>query len=231
MLGALALVITASACSGNEVASPTRTVPPASAAPPGTVAPSVAGQPCVAASDVPVIEGKPIVNVPVGPPPTTMINTDLKVGTGDEVKASDTITVQYVGIACSTGKQFDSSWDNGQPATFSLSGVIPGWTQGIPGMKVGGQRQLVIPPELAYADSPQPGSGIAAGETLIFVIDLVSIGAAPATTVAGAPATTVAPAVTTTAAPATTTTAPSSTVAPASSTTATTAATTTSSTP
>jgi len=187
MLGALALVIAASSCSGDEVAQPTRTVPPASAAPKGTIPASVAGHPCVAAADVPPAEGKPTVNVPLGPPPTTLVSTDLKVGSGDEVKASDSVTVQYVGISCSTGKQFDSSWDTGQPATFSLSQVIPGWTQGIPGMKVGGQRQLVIPPDLAYGDTPQEGSGIAPGETLIFVIDLISIGTAAPSTVAGAP--------------------------------------------
>jgi len=82
-----------------------------------------------------------------------------------------------VGVAWSTGKQFDASWDRGsQPISFPLNGVIPGWTAGMVGMKVGGRRELVIPPNLAYGATPQPGSGIAANETLIFIIDLVSIG-------------------------------------------------------
>ncbi len=198
LVSALALVLAVAGCStGTEVASPTRTLPGGTAAPKGTVAPSVAGQPCVAAADVPPAEGKPTVNVPVGPPPTTLQTTDLKPGDGPAAVATDKVQVQYVGIACSTGKQFDSSWDKGQPVTFGLDQVIKGWQQGIVGMKAGGQRQLVIPPELAYGDSPPPGSGIGAGETLIFVVDMVAINppaAATTTTAAGGAASTTAPA-------------------------------------
>jgi len=187
---ALVGVATVSCGRSVDVATPDRTLPPGTKPP---AAGSVAGQPCVAASpDNPKAEGKPEVSVPVGPPPTELVKTDLKVGDGQEVVATDTITVQYVGISCSTGKQFDSSWDKGTPATFPLSGVIPGWTQGIPGMKVGGQRQLVIPPALAYGDNPT-SPDIAPGETLIFVIDLISIGPADTgSTVPGDPGTTAA---------------------------------------
>jgi peptidylprolyl isomerase len=189
LVSALALLLAVAGCTkGDEVATPTRTLPGGTAAPKGTVAPSVAGQPCVAATDVPAAEGKPTVNVPVGPPPTTLQTTDLKPGDGPAAVATDQVQVQYVGIACSTGKQFDSSWDKGAPVTFGLNQVIKGWQEGIVGMKAGGQRQLIIPPDLAYGDSPPPGSGINAGETLIFVVDMIAINppATTTTTAAGA---------------------------------------------
>jgi peptidylprolyl isomerase len=84
------------------------------------------------------------------------------------------VTVNYAGVLYKNGKEFDSSWKRGQPATFSLSGVIKGWTQGIPGMKVGGRRELIIPPSLAYGKSGSPPT-IGPNETLVFVIDLHSI--------------------------------------------------------
>ena len=95
---------------------------------------------------------------------------DLVVGNGKEVKPGDTVTVQYVGVAQSTGKQFDASWDRGDPATFSLNGVIKGWTDGIPGMKVGGRRLLVIPGDQAYGQ--QGNQGIGPDETLVFIVDV-----------------------------------------------------------
>jgi peptidylprolyl isomerase len=94
---------------------------------------------------------------------------DLVVGSGKEVKAGDTVTVQYVGVSQSTGKQFDASWDRGEPATFSLTGVIKGWTDGIPGMKVGGRRLLVIPGDQAYGPSGR-GPDIGPDDTLVFVV-------------------------------------------------------------
>ncbi|MHB8466090.1 MAG: FKBP-type peptidyl-prolyl cis-trans isomerase [Acidimicrobiales bacterium] len=120
---------------------------------------------------------KPTVTVPPGAPPTTLQSVDLVTGSGPAAKAGDTITVQYVGVSETTKQQFDSSWDRGQPATFGLQQgqLIDGWVQGIPGMKVGGRRQLIIPPALAYGANP-PGAGIAANDTLIFVIDLLKIG-------------------------------------------------------
>jgi len=177
----LLVLATAAACGSKDEAAPAFTIPgnanitiPGGAGTSTTTAAlaSAAGKPCVAATDVPAAAGKPTVNVPVGPPPTTLQTTDVKVGDGAEVKAGDSVKMQYVGIACSTGKQFDSSWDRGQPfdVTIGAGQVIKGWDQGIPGMKVGGQRLLVIPADLAYGNNPPPGSGIAPGETLIFLV-------------------------------------------------------------
>ena len=155
----------------------------------------VQGKPCKAATGVPKAEGKPEVKVPEGPPPTALVKTDLTVGTGAEVKVGDTMSLQYVGIACSSGKQFDSSWDTGQPAEIPLSdgsGLIKGWTQGVPGMKVGGRRQLVIPPDLAYG--AEGNQGIAPNETLVFVIDLLKVTPPPTSTTTAPGDTTTAPA-------------------------------------
>jgi peptidylprolyl isomerase len=134
--------------------------------------PSAAGQPCVALAD-PLPAGAPDVPVVPGPPPTELQTTDLVEGTGDPVPAGATVTVDYIGVSCSTGKIFDSSYTRGQPATFPLDQVIPGWTQGIPGMKVGGQRLLVIPPDQGYGDTGA-GTNIAPGQTLWFVVDMKS---------------------------------------------------------
>jgi peptidylprolyl isomerase len=118
---------------------------------------------------------KPKVEVPKDPV-TTLQKQDIVVGKGPAAKAGDTIDVQYVGVAQSTGKQFDASWDRGQPFTFPLGQgqVIPGWDQGIVGMKVGGRRQLVIPPDMAYGAQGAPPD-IGPNETLVFVVDLKKI--------------------------------------------------------
>jgi len=100
---------------------------------------------------------------------------DTTPGTGDAVKAGATVTVDYTGAVASTGVIFQSSKDSGQPATFPLASVIPGWTQGIPGMKVGGTRRLLIPASLAYGASPPQGSGIPANADLVFDVTLHSI--------------------------------------------------------
>jgi peptidylprolyl isomerase len=120
---------------------------------------------------------KPTVVVPPGSPPTQLESSDLIVGTGPEAKAGDTVTVQYVGVAYSNRQQFDASWDRGQPFTFPLGEgqVIPGWDKGVVGMKVGGRRELIIPPNLAYGAQPPQGSTIAPNDTLVFVIDLIKI--------------------------------------------------------
>jgi FKBP-type peptidyl-prolyl cis-trans isomerase len=105
---------------------------------------------------------------------TELQKIDLAVGTGAEVKEGATITANYTGAVASTGKIFESSYDSGQPVTFGLSQVIPGWTQGVPGMKEGGKRRLVIPAALAYgAQSPSPD--IPANAALVFDIELISI--------------------------------------------------------
>lgn len=115
--------------------------------------------------------GKPKVDVP-GAPATKLEKKDLIAGTGPEVQPGATVTVHYVGVGQATGKEFDSSW--GQPITFGLNQVIAGWTDGIPGMKVGGRRELIIPGDQAYGPNPPPGSGIKPNETLVFVIDLIA---------------------------------------------------------
>lgn len=118
---------------------------------------------------------KPEVGIPDGNPPSELVIDDIHVGDGAEAEEGATVTVHYVGVAWSTQEQFDASWDQGEPVTFPLQGVIEGWRQGIPGMREGGRRRLTIPPQLAYGDAPPPGSGISPGETLVFVVDLVEV--------------------------------------------------------
>jgi peptidylprolyl isomerase len=119
---------------------------------------------------------KPEVDFPGGEPPAELQITDIKAGDGAEAKAGDMVQVHYVGVAYSTGEEFDSSYDRGDPLEFQLGvgRVIAGWDQGVQGMRVGGRRQLVIPPHLAYGDRGA-GNAIAPGETLIFVCDLVGV--------------------------------------------------------
>ena len=119
--------------------------------------------------------GKPEIDFPGGEPPTELQITDIWEGDGREAKAGDTVQVHYVGVAFSTGEEFDASWNRGDPLEFQLGRgrVIAGWDQGVQGMKVGGRRQLIIPPGLAYGNRGA-GNVIAPGETLIFVCDLVS---------------------------------------------------------
>jgi peptidylprolyl isomerase len=119
------------------------------------------------------LDGEPEVEVPDGAPPCKLVIQDIKEGTGAEATEGATVSVQYVGVSWSTREQFESSWGGPEPATFALSGVIAGWEQGIPGMKVGGRRQLIIPPDLAYG--PEGQGSIAPNETLVFVIDLLDV--------------------------------------------------------
>lgn len=120
---------------------------------------------------------RPKVTVPKGAPPKKLEIKELEAGTGAEAKAGDEISVQYVGVDYKSGEEFDASWDRGEPFPFTLGAgaVIPGWDQGIEGMKVGGRRELIIPPELAYGPQGRPPA-IPPNETLIFVIDLVEVG-------------------------------------------------------
>jgi peptidylprolyl isomerase len=124
----------------------------------------------------PALAKKPTVTVPTGPAPAKLVTKDLVQGTGATVKAGQTVTVNYVGVLYKTGKEFDSSWKTGQPATFPLTagGVIQGWVQGIPGMKIGGRRELIIPASLAYGKAGRPPT-IPANSPLVFVVDVLSI--------------------------------------------------------
>ncbi len=111
-----------------------------------------------------------------GEPPASLRVTDVVEGEGDVAEDGDTLTVHYVGAAWSSGAQFDATWDRSQPYTFTLGSgdTIAGWEEGLPGMRVGGRRVLVIPPDLAYGDRGA-GSDIAPGETIAFIIDLVDV--------------------------------------------------------
>ena len=119
---------------------------------------------------------KPEVTVPGGSPPKQLQKRDLVMGSGAEAKAGDEVTVQYVGVGYDSGEEFDASWDRGEPFTFPLGAgaVIKGWDQGVAGMKVGGRRELTIPPNLAYGPAGSPPA-IGPNETLIFVVDLVAV--------------------------------------------------------
>ncbi len=119
---------------------------------------------------------KPEIDFPGGEPPTELEITDLATGTGEDATAGRTAVVHYVGVAFSTGEEFDASWNRGEPFSFRLGAgqVIAGWDRGVQGMKVGGRRKLVIPPDLGYGDRGA-GGAIAPGETLIFVVDLLDL--------------------------------------------------------
>lgn len=118
---------------------------------------------------------KPTVTVPQGAPPKQLEIKDLEEGSGAEAKAGDQVTVQYVGVGYESGEEFDTSWGR-EPFAFGLGAgmVIPGWDQGVEGMKVGGRRELIIPPNLAYGPAGSPPV-IGPNETLIFVIDLLAV--------------------------------------------------------
>lgn len=120
---------------------------------------------------------KPAVDVPEGEAPTELETDDIVEGEGEAAEAGDTLTMQYVGVSYATGEEFDASWDIGQPFIFELGAgmVIEGWDEGLEGMRPGGRRQLVIPPDMAYGAAGNPPA-IGPDETLVFVVDLVEIG-------------------------------------------------------
>ena len=180
-LVALAAVALAATACGSSASSTTTTS--AAAAPSGgatTTAPAA-----LATSNGPwpaspagTFGTKPTVVVPSVGPPSKLVVHDLIVGTGAVAKPGDTVEVQYVGVSYTTRKQFDVSWDDGQPFSFALDSnppsVITGWDVGVAGMRVGGRRELIIPPSLGYG-AKSPGAGIVANDTLIFVVDLLKV--------------------------------------------------------
>ena len=119
---------------------------------------------------------KPEITVPKGKAPKKLVIKDIEEGTGKAAKSGDQVTVQYVGTSFLNGRQFDASWDRGEPFQFQLGAgaVIPGWDQGVAGMRVGGRRQLTIPAKLAYGDRGA-GGAIKPGEHLVFVVDLLGL--------------------------------------------------------
>jgi peptidylprolyl isomerase len=119
---------------------------------------------------------KPVVDRPTGEPPADLVIEDLTIGEGAEARAGQTVSVHYVGVSFSSGKEFDSSWNRREAFDFRLGAgqVISGWDQGVAGMKVGGRRKLTIPARLAYGDRGA-GGVIKPGETLVFVVDLLGV--------------------------------------------------------
>jgi peptidylprolyl isomerase len=164
VLACLAATVLLTACTGGDGAD--RVVPTAAGSTPAPVIPSV----------------RPVVKVPSGPPPTTLVKNDLILGTGDYAIPGKTVVVNYVGVLYRTGKEFDSTWRTGHTFPFQLGGeqVIAGWDEGVVGMRVGGRRELIIPPELGYGEQGDGSGTIGPNETLIFVVDLVSVGGAAA---------------------------------------------------
>ena len=171
--GLTALVVSLVVGSDNKSVASAQSSPSASASTSPSPTPA-APTACAAISPNPPAAGEPTVPPVTGKPPTTLVVKDLKKGTGAAVKSGQSLTVNYVGVSCSTGKAFDASYPRKQPFSFPLGKgqVIQGWDQGLVGMHVGGRRELVIPAALGYGAT---GSGsIAPNETLIFVVDLVS---------------------------------------------------------
>src|SRR5262245_17323100 len=116
---------------------------------------------------------KPVVEFPGGEPPTDLQITDVVVGSGPEATSGATVDVHYVGVEFESGEEFDASYNRGQSIEFPLQGLIQGWQDGIPGMRVGGRRQLIVPPHQAYG--PAGGGHRLSGKTLVFVIDLLAV--------------------------------------------------------
>ena len=139
---------------------------------------SITDQGQSSSSALPAVSGdkgsKPNISAPTGAAPTTLQKQDVIVGNGKEAVATSTLEVHYTLMAWSTKAIVESSWDSGRSATFPLSGVIAGWQQGIPGMKEGGRRLLVIPPDLGYG-ATGAGASIGPNETLVFVVDLIKV--------------------------------------------------------
>ena len=147
------------------------------ATPTATEAPAAPNTDAIAAGITKNTKKEPQIVTPEGAPPTELISQDIVKGKGPKAKAGDQLTMQYAGYSWSNGQKFDASWDRGQPFQFQLGAgmVIPGWDQGLVGMREGGRRLLIIPPDLGYGEAGA-GGAIGPNETLIFAVDLEKIG-------------------------------------------------------
>jgi peptidylprolyl isomerase len=165
----LALSLFAAGC-GDDEEEKTQTTEPAAAE--TATATEDAAEP----SDLKDTKTKPVIAKPSGDPPSKLVKKDIVKGKGKTATKGSQLSMQYVGVSWSTGEEFDASWDRGEPFQFQLGGgqVIQGWDKGIVGMKVGGRRQLTIPPEMAYGPAGAPPA-IGPNETLIFVVDLLDV--------------------------------------------------------
>jgi len=180
-LAALGLAVGLAACGGSKapgvVQAPSGGATTTAAAVTATTT-STSSTPTVTTPKPPSpLSKKPVVNVPKGAPPKNLVVKDLITGTGPTATTGKSVTVNYVGVLYTNGKEFDSSWKTGQPfAPFTLGqhAVIPGWDKGLVGMKVGGRRELIIPPSLAYGKAGSPPT-IPPNSTLVFVVDLLGV--------------------------------------------------------
>jgi peptidylprolyl isomerase len=172
----LALLLGAgiAACGGDDSASGGEKTATAEPAAPAPEAPNTDA---IVAGITKNTKKKPEIVTPEGASPTNLVIKDIVKGKGRKAKAGDQLTMQYVGVSWSTGEQFDASWDRGEPFPFQLGAgmVIPGWDQGMVGMRKGGRRLLIIPPDLGYGEAGA-GGAIGPNETLIFAVDLKKIG-------------------------------------------------------
>ncbi len=162
------LVLTGAACGSDDTTDDTTTTEAASDA--GSNSGSDTGLSDEALANLEEIEARGKPEMSPAPIPETLVITDDVEGTGAEVQPGDAVTVHYVGVAATSGEEFDSSWERGEPITFGLDQVIQGWGEGLVGMKEGGRRTLVIPAELGYGNS-----GPAPGDALVFTVDLVAV--------------------------------------------------------
>jgi len=162
------LALLAAGCGGDDQAEQPAAVAPAAPSGPGEVDVAQIGKD---------VAQKPVIALTAGDPPAELQSEDIVTGKGRAAKAGDTVSMQYVGVSWASGRQFDASWDRGEPFEFPLGGeqVIAGWDEGIVGMRPGGRRLLVIPPDKAYGEQA-PSPDIAANDTLVFVVDLEKVG-------------------------------------------------------
>ncbi|HEX8648558.1 MAG TPA: FKBP-type peptidyl-prolyl cis-trans isomerase [Thermoleophilaceae bacterium] len=176
LLALLAAVLALAACGDDDTKSDPSTAAPSAPAP-STPAPTEPAEPAEAEGGDPKdLDKKPRVDIPKGDPPKKLVKQDIVKGKGKAAKKGDDVEMQYVGVLYDGGTEFDASWNTGEPFPFKLGegGVIKGWDEGIVGMKEGGRRKLIIPPDLAYGPSGQPPT-IPPNATLVFVVDLISI--------------------------------------------------------
>jgi len=172
-----AAVVAVGACGGDDEETDLPAAVPATPAETATTATTTTGETASGKKVAGIstdLSVKPEIPEPTGEEPTKLVTKDVVVGEGRAAKPGDNLVVHYVGVLFDNGEQFDSSWDGGQPFPFQLGqgNVIPGWDQGVEGMKVGGRRLLTIPPDLAYGESGQ--GSIPPDATLLFVVDLLN---------------------------------------------------------
>jgi peptidylprolyl isomerase len=175
LLAMLVSVLALAACGDDDGGETTADIP--SEAAPATTAPSETESPTTAEGGDPKdLDAKPKVEIPKGDPPKKLVTEDIVKGKGKTAKKGDDVTVHYVGVLFDGGTEFDASWNRNEPFPFELGAgmVIPGWDEGVAGMKVGGRRKLIIPPDQAYGPQGQPPT-IPPDSTLVFVVDLLKV--------------------------------------------------------